>query len=242
MSTPENGVIERTVEALRRRGFHADYVDTGDLAVARIVELVPPGAAVGIGDSTTLQQLGAIAALESRGHPVVNPFDKKMLPSKGNPADLELLLRESLRRDVFLTGANAVTECGCIVSVDGAGNRVAGMVFGAPRVILAIGRNKIVRDLEAAFARLKKVICPRHAANRGFRTPCALNGECSDCRSPERICNAITILQGKPMRTDTWVVLIGEDLGLGWDPEWPPERIERVWRNYVAHCWRPNLH
>jgi hypothetical protein len=115
------------------------------------------------------------------------------------------------------------------------------MIFGARKVILTIGQNKIVRDLEAAFQRIEKVISPGHAKNRGFNTPCVQKGECVDCRVKDRLCNVVAILEGKLMMTDTTVVLIGEDLGLGWDPQWPQERIDKIWENYVAKCWRPNL-
>jgi hypothetical protein len=123
---------------------------------------------------------------------------------------METTLRKSLDQDFFITGANVVTEDGRIISVDGVGNRIAGMIFGAKKVILVLGQNKIVKDLVSAFGRIEKVISPGHAKHRGFETPCVQKGECVDCRVKERICNVIAILEGRPMMTDITVILVGE--------------------------------
>jgi hypothetical protein len=96
------------------------------------------------------------------------------------------------------------------------------------QVILLVGANKIVRDLGEALERVQKVISPYHAKYLGLSTPCAATGECSDCNSPQRICNITTIISKKPPLVDFLIVLVGEDLGLGWDPEWPKERIEKI--------------
>jgi hypothetical protein len=226
------------IMALKSRGFRAIFVADKMRAKDCLLELVPRGASIGIGDSTTLYQIDVIPALEAAGHTVVHPFRSDTAPDRDH---LERTLRQSLGQDVFITGANAVTEDGLIVSVDGAGNRVAGMVFGAGKVILAVGQNKIVKDLPAALERIRKVISPGHAKNRGFNTPCVRHGECVDCRAEERICNATLILHGKPLMTEITVILVGEDLGLGWDPEWPRERIEKIRKSYLSKRWCPDL-
>jgi hypothetical protein len=114
------------------------------------------------------------------------------------------------------------------------GNRVTGMVFGVKKVILLIGANKIVRDVDEAFDRVQNTIAPYHAKYIGLNTPCALTEACSNCDSPQRICNITTILLKKPPSLDFSIVLTGEDLGLGWDPAWPEERIEKIKSAYRA--------
>ena len=106
------------------------------------------------------------------------------------------------------------------------------MFFGVKQVILLVGTNKIVQDVEEALERVQKTISPYHAKNLGVNTPCASTGECSDCDSPQRICNITTILSKKPPTVDFTVVLVNEDLGLGWDPDWPEDRIERITSSY----------
>ncbi len=114
------------------------------------------------------------------------------------------------------------------------GNRVAGMIYGVKKVILLIGANKIVRDVTEALDRIQSTIAPYHAKYIGVDVPCALTEACSDCDSPWRICNVTTIISKKPPSVDLAVVLAGEDLGLGWDPAWPQERIEKIKSAYRA--------
>ncbi|MBA7645636.1 hypothetical protein ES703_53394 [subsurface metagenome] len=102
------------------------------------------------------------------------------------------------------------------------------MIFGPKRVILVIGMNKVVHNVDEAVDRIKNVIAPYHAMSIGRKTPCAVDGHCTDCKSPDRICNVTTIIEKKPSSTDIAIILVGEDLGLGWDPVWPKERRERI--------------
>ena len=130
-----------------------------------------------------------------------------------------------------------MTEDGKIVSIDRVGNRVAATIFGAPKVILIVGRNKIVKDADEAIYRIKNVIAPAHAKRKGRKTPCAVTGKCSDCDSPDRICGVTVILEKKPLSTDLSVILIDEDLGLGWDPAWDERRIDEIRSNYYQNTW-----
>ena len=147
--------------------------------------------------------------------------------------------KEATVCDVFLTGTNAITQDGRLVNVDATGNRVAGMVWGHPTSIIVVGRNKIVRDLDEAFHRIRNIIAPNHlrirATELGGRkrnTPCMVTGECSDCKSIDRICNVFSIIEGKPSQTEIIVVILNQDVGLGWDPSWPQDRIEKIIENY----------
>ncbi|MBI4333565.1 MAG: lactate utilization protein [Chloroflexi bacterium] len=233
--------IGLTLKHLRRNGFDARFARTADEASAIMLKMIPAGARVGVGDSTTLRQTGILDELRRRGDEVVNPFVPELTQDFGDPEARRRLFRETSRRtmntDVFLAGVNAVTGDGRLVSIDYAGNRVAGMIFGAPRVILAAGRNKIVKDVEEAIWRIKNVIAPAHTRRRGRKTPCATTGKCNDCRTPARICNVTVILERRPAETDLTVVLIDEDLGLGWDPSWDNGRIARIESAYYDNSW-----
>jgi len=115
--------------------------------------------------------------------------------------------------DVFLSSTNALTVDGIIVNTDGVGNRVAGMIFGPRRVILVVGINKIVKDIDDAIWRIKNVATPMNAYRLGLNTPCAKLGYCMNCTSNVSICRVTTIIEYKPSRTDFTVVLVGEELG-----------------------------
>jgi L-lactate utilization protein LutB len=231
MSSQTSESIERAARALRRNRFDARVAKSIEDARRIVLEVIPEGAVVGIGDSATVKQSGVLSEFEKRGVAVVNPF----LPEITN--DWSLLvqtMRRTCHADVFLTSVNAVTATGKLMSIDMVGNRVSGMIFTAPTVVLVAGRNKIVRDLEAARKRLKEVICPYHAAAKGRKVPCAKTGTCVDCDAPERICNVTLILEAKPFLTQIIVILVDEDLGLSWEPSWPEERISSIKGRYHA--------
>jgi hypothetical protein len=132
------------------------------------------------------------------------------------------LQREVFSADVYLTGANAVTIDGKIVSTDGGGNRIAPMIFGLGKVVIVVGVNKIVKNLVAAFDLIHEFCAPanvrRHLKmyHRSWYgdLSCASNGVCSDCDHPRRICNYTAILEGALPRFSERlrVVLIGEEL------------------------------
>ncbi len=233
--------MKEVLASLNSRHIHAVSAETPEDAVHEILALIPGEAVVGIGDSTSNRQLGAIKALEARGIKLLNPFERDgdVKGTEAPLARLRRLLNEASLCDVFLTGANAITRDGRLISLDAVGNRVAGMFWGHPRSIIVAGRNKIVKDLEEGIQRIKKVIAPNHARIRtelggnDSRTPCAVTGECSDCRAIDRLCNIFAIIEGKPYFTEIHVVIVNEDLGLGWDPSWPAARIAAIREAYV---------
>lgn len=199
--------------------------------------MAPLEARIGIGDSATLRQIGIIDELVRRGTEVVNPFVKDLTDSLEKNNDREIVLRRSLGCDIFLTSTNVITIDGKLVNIDGVGNRIAGIIFGPPKVILAIGRNKIVSDVDQALKRIKNVIAPAHAKHKKKRTPCATTGECVDCDSKERMCSITAIIEKKPLRRDVTVILIDEDLGLGWDVCWPEQRKRMIETEYAKVTW-----
>jgi hypothetical protein len=121
--------------------------------------------------------------------------------------------RKQLVADVFLCSSNAVTMQGEMVNVDGIGNRVAAMMFGPARVIIAVGTNKLVDTLDEAHARIKAVAAPINSKRLNLPNPCVETGKCMDCQSKSRICNLTTVIRRRPLFTDIHVLVIGEELG-----------------------------
>ena len=140
---------------------------------------------------------------------ILDTFDKSLSPEES----LERR-RQSLLVDLFITGTNAVTRSGELVNLDMIGNRVSGITFGPRNVVVMVGRNKVVEDLEAAFERIKDYAAPVNAMRLNKKTPCAKTGVCEECKSPERICNSWTITQKSFPKGRIKVVLINENLGL----------------------------
>jgi hypothetical protein len=131
------------------------------------------------------------------------------------------LKRRALTSDVFVTGTNALTLDGKIVNVDGHGNRVAAMLFGPDAVIVVVGINKVVRDLDEAMERIRHQAAPLNVARHTEfdpMPPCGITGACSDCSSPWRICNKTVIIE-RQYANDRYdpvlsVIIVGEELGL----------------------------
>ncbi len=140
---------------------------------------------------------------------ILDTFDKSLSPEES----LERR-RQSLLVDLFITGTNAVTRSGELVNLDMIGNRVSGITFGPRNVVVMVGRNKVVEDLEAAIERIKDYAAPVNAMRLNKKTPCAKTGVCEECKSPERICNSWTFTQKSFPKGRIKVVLINENLGL----------------------------
>ncbi len=236
--------IETTLRGLKSRHLNAIFSDSSESARKAILEMIPENAVIGIGDSTTVDQIGVKEELKKRGTRVLDAFDRKTVQT--SPEERRRLIEQASHCDVFLAGTNAVTQDGRLVNADASGNRVSGMFFGHPTSIIVVGKNKIVANLDEAFYRLRNIIAPNHlkirAADLGGQkreTPCYSTGKCSDCRTIDRICNIFTIIEGKPLRTNINVILVNEDLGLSWDESWSPERITRIIENYKEYVWIP---
>ena len=108
--------------------------------------------------------------------------------------EIEAVFRRSFSADCYLASANAITESGEIFNVDGNSNRVAAIAYGPARVLLVVGSNKIVRDLDEAQMRLETFAAPANAKRLSCKTPCAVTGKCEHCHSPARICCSYTCL------------------------------------------------
>lgn len=162
---------------------------------------------VGIGGSETVNQLGVFSYLSNHNE-VFWHWQKK---GDLSPDDIR---RAAGRARVYLCSVNAISEDGYIVNIDGSGNRVSTIAYGAEKVFLIVGRNKISKNLEEAIFRARNIAAPLNAKRLKLKTPCALKGDsCYDCKSPERICRIFEILACKPNGAEYEILFIDEDLG-----------------------------
>jgi len=193
---------------LSGRGFVANAFPDGASAADHLFSLIPEGAKVGLGGSMTLDALGVVDRLRAGPYRLI---DRYRTPNwEGRMA----AYREALLADVFVTSVNTITRKGELVCIDSSGNRVAAMIFGPERVIVVAGVNKIVENLDEAFARLK-AIAPLNCRRLGHKTPCAETGVCAEeCLSGERMCNYTGIIHhGLKEKDRIHVLLVAESLG-----------------------------
>jgi len=200
--------IPITLERLRKNGMDAFYYPTAREAAEEILRQIPREATVGVGGSITVREMGIPEALIKRGQKVYDHWQEKTKEAR------HAIGRLQQQSDYFLTSTNALTLDGKLINVDASGNRVTSMIFGPSHVIVVAGINKIVLNLEAGLARLKKIAAPKNCQRRKDSTPCAQDLVCRDCESPGRLCRVTTIIERKPFGLDRLsVYLISEELG-----------------------------
>jgi len=220
---------EAAVSMFEKRRINAQYVANRKAALAAIMAMIPEGASVARADSITLDQVEVMETLRARNRNKI--FWAQEKDSYGNALipDLEERMnmqRQSFFADVFLTGTNAITLDGKIVATDGLGNRVAPIIFGPKKVIVAVGINKLVRDVDEARARIRDTCAPMNA-RRHFEMhhrpwygdiPCVKTGACPEegCFHERRICSSTIIVESVQIAYQGRmnVVIIGEDLGI----------------------------
>jgi hypothetical protein len=201
-------VLDQLSARLTARGFHAVILNTAGEIKDFIVKTIPAEATVGLGGSVTLRETGIDVLLKSRGNTVFDHWD-----SGKSAAENHETRRKELTSDYFLTGINAVTSDGELVNIDGAGNRVAAMIFGPKHVIAIIGYNKIASGMEEALWRIKNVASPKNSKRLGLNTPCAKTGHCMDCKPSSSICRITSVIAYKPMLTEFTIILTPLELG-----------------------------
>ncbi|MBB3188367.1 lactate utilization protein [Microbacter margulisiae] len=205
--------LQNVIRQLERNNFEVFYAPTLEAAKTvfenEIVNKLPISSA-SYADSITMRQSGALDLLRAKpGIEFIDTFA---------PDDsLEEKIRKrkkALTVDLFITGTNAITEQGQLINLDMIGNRVAALTFGPEHVVVFIGKNKIVNNLDEAFQRIKTISAPMNSKRHtNFKLPCQTTGICQECRSPQRICNTWTITEKSYPKHRITVILIDQDAG-----------------------------
>ncbi len=198
---------ETIVRNLKKRHFEAYFCETAEEAVKKALELIPEGASVSWGGSMTIRDMGLTKALKEGNYQVT---DRDEAVSE---EEVRKAYRAAFDAEYYLTSANAVSEDGVLVNIDGRGNRVAAMVYGPEYVIVVAGLNKVAKTVEEAVSRARNVAAPTNQHRFDHRTPCMSAGICENCLSPDCICNQILITRNASPAGRIKVILVGEDLG-----------------------------
>lgn len=201
-------LADKIIKNLKRRNIEAFYCPTAQNAVTKVQELIADGSSVTWGGSMTIRDMGLPDALRERG--TLNVLDRDLVESAEEKQQMYV---RAFTADVYLTSANAISEDGLIINIDGNGNRVAAISWGPKKVIFVIGMNKVAQDTQAAIARARSTASPINAKRLETNTPCNIDGVCHNCNSPESICSYIHILRNSRNAERHVVVLVGEDMG-----------------------------
>ncbi len=196
--------VEKVIKNLEKRNMKGYHIRNKDELFDLLCELVPDGSTVSNGGSMTLNDLGVFDWLRSRDG--ITYFDR----ANDDPRKCMVAAFDC---DVYFTGTNAVTEDGELYNVDGNGNRVAAMIYGPKSVVVVIGTNKIVTDIDSAVDRVKKIAAPANTVRLSSATPCAKTGECMNCNSPSRICCNFVVMSNQRVKDRIKVIIMDESLG-----------------------------
>ena len=193
--------LEKTVKNLELRGFSVKHFSQGAEA-AQYLNAQIDNTEVGIGGSTTVQQIGL--------YEMLCPHNTVYWHWKAPGMET---LKNANAAPVYISGANAITEGGEILNIDGNGNRLAAQVFGQKKVYILASTNKVCPDFDSALYRARNIAAVKNCRRFDNNNPCKTDDKCHDCRMKTRICNALLVLWGPMNGMETEVILIDEELG-----------------------------
>lgn len=200
--------IERTIENFQKHNMNAYCVKDKISLINKISEILKDGNTVSVGGSETLFETGVIDLLRSGKYNFLDRYEEGLAPS-----DIKNIFRKSFSADAYIVGSNAITEEGELYNVDGRGNRVAAMIYGPDKVIVVVGYNKIVKNIDEAIKRNREISAPANCKRLARKTPCAEVGYCMDCKSPDRICNDYVVIKRQAAKERIYILILEEDFG-----------------------------
>lgn len=208
--------IEKTMENLKKNNMQAFFVKDKEEIPAVVKQMLKPGDMISCGGSVTLSECGVTDLMRSGEY---NFLDRDV--ARKNGVDLNDLYRQTFSADVFLTSANAVTEKGELINVDGNGNRVAAITYGPKSVICIVGANKLVESVEEGFKRAKTVAAPKNAVRLNTNTPCKELGHCiyaedewhKGCAADDRLCVSFSVTGYQRDKNRIKVIICNDSLG-----------------------------
>ncbi|MBZ3935873.1 lactate utilization protein [Methanimicrococcus blatticola] len=185
-----------------RHGFTTQLFSSKEEVCTYLADILQ-NQTIGFGGSETLTEMGLFEILQQKNAVIWhNKTPGVRVRKLANCAD------------IYITSANAVTETGGIVNIDGTGNRVAMTAFGPETCYYIVGKNKITANISDAYHRCKNVAAPLNAKRVCAKTPCAAKGDkCYDCNSPDRICRIISVIERAPLGMKCEIIFVDEELG-----------------------------
>ena len=205
MIKTRNALLARKViEGLESRNMRGYYAANKAEALNKALELIPEGASVAMGGAMSAHEIGLVTALKAGNYNFVDRDANK---------DKRAAMLAAYDADVFLSSANAMTQDGILVNIDGNANRVSAIAQGPRMVLFIVGMNKVCDDLDGAMKRARNVAAPINAQRFALSTPCAKTGACMDCKSPDTICCQFLITRFSRHKDRIYVILVNENLG-----------------------------
>lgn len=195
---------EQLIKELKSRNMEGFYAADREEALKTALSLIPEGSSVTMGGCLSAREIGLVDKLIEGNYNFID---------RDKATDKRAAMLAAYDADFFLTSANAVSEDGILINIDGNANRVSAIAQGPKNVIFIIGRNKIAKDADAAMKRARNTAAPINAQRFGLDTPCSKTGKCMDCKSPDTICCQFLITRFSKHPGRIKVIIVNDDLG-----------------------------
>ena len=197
-------LAQKVIKGLASRNMTGYYAHDKEEALKIALSLIQEGSTVTMGGAMSAHEIGLVSALKEGSYDFIDRDEYE---------DKRVAMLAAYDADIFLSSANAMTEDGIIVNIDGNANRVSAIAQGPRKVLFIVGMNKICSDVDGAMKRARNVAATTNAQRFGLDTPCAKTGSCMNCKSPDTICCQflITRFSKHPGRIE--VILVNDNLG-----------------------------
>ena len=197
-------LAQKVIKGLQSRNITGWYAASREEALKKALELIPEGSSVTMGGAMSAHEIGLVDAVKNGNYHFID---------RDAWEDKRAAMLAAYDADVFLSSANAITEDGVMVNIDGNANRVSAIAQGPQKVLFIIGMNKVCDDVDGAIKRARAVAAPTNAQRFGLSTPCARTGSCMNCKSPDTICCQILITRFSRHADRMHVILVNDSLG-----------------------------
>lgn len=197
------------IKGLEKRNMEGVFCETKEDALAKALSYIEEGSSVTWGGSMSISEIGLMDAVKNGNYEIIDRSVAK------NYDEQREIFSKAVLADYYLMSSNAITLDGELINIDGTGNRVACLTYGPKNVIMIVGMNKVVNDVEDGIKRVCNFASPPNTLRLGLKTPCSMTGRCGDCYGDTCICSQIVVTrrQSAAMRGRIKIILVGESLG-----------------------------
>ncbi|MGX8703643.1 MAG: lactate utilization protein [bacterium] len=197
-------LAQKVIKGLASRNMTGYYAASKEEALSLALSLIPEESSIAMGGALSAHEIGLVEALKNGNYAFI---DRDQEPDK------RLAMLKAYDADFFLASANAITEDGILVNIDGNANRVSAIAQGPKKVLFIVGMNKVCDDVDGALKRARNVAAPTNAQRFGLSTPCTKTGSCMDCKSPDTICCQFLVTRFSRHAGRIHVILVNDSLG-----------------------------
>jgi len=198
---------EGIIKNLNKRNMEGYFFEDSASCVKAITDMMEEGSTISWGGSESIKECGLMDAIGGGKYRLIDRMTAK------SPEEAREIFSKTVLADYYLMSTNAITFEGELINIDGNGNRLACLIHGPKNVIVVVGMNKLVSDVNAGYQRVRDIASPANTKRLNRNTPCFHTGKCTDCFSPDCICSQVVITRRSSQPGRIKVFFVAEELG-----------------------------